>query len=87
MSQLYYTPKESTNASRRIAILVADGFSAAETQICPSGCSVTAGALSFIIGPRRGKIYPAEQPFGGVEGIMADHPYEGQRGPLCLMRF
>lgn len=39
-------------------------------------------ALPFVIGPRRGKVYPAGQTPGTGEGIQADHHYEGMRSTL-----
>ncbi|TRM59880.1 catalase-like domain-containing protein [Schizophyllum amplum] len=81
LSQAYYAPKTPTIASRRIAILIADGFSGNEVQAVRAALK-SAGAVPFLIGPRRGKIYPAGQTVGAGEGIMADHHFEGQRSTL-----
>ena len=85
LSQLYYTPKEPTIKSRRIAILLADGFNLAQVEGLRA--AFKAGmATSWIIGPRRGWVYPE-----GVEpdrdgkakgALWADHHYEGQRSTL-----
>ncbi|KAI0932534.1 catalase A [Taiwanofungus camphoratus] len=81
LSELYYAPKTPTIASRRIAILVADGFNLAEVTALRA--ALKAGqATTWIIGPRRGKVYPASQAVGSGQGIMADHHYEGQRSTL-----
>jgi len=76
LSQLYYAPKTPTIASRRIAILIADGFSASDVQSVRAAFA-TAGAVNFIIGPRRSKITSA-----GGETVMADHHFEGQRSTM-----
>jgi len=80
-SQLYYAPKEPTIVSRRIAILVADGFNAVEVGALRAAFKA-GGATTWLIGPRRGKVYPAGQQVGTGEGIFADHHYEGQRSTL-----
>ncbi|KAF8655852.1 hypothetical protein AX16_002935 [Volvariella volvacea WC 439] len=83
LSQVYYTPKKPTIVSRRIAILVADGFNATEVEGVRAALS-SAKALTFIIGPRRGKVQSA----GGTKlgmgeaALVADYPYEGQRSTL-----
>ncbi|KAH9947715.1 catalase [Amylocystis lapponica] len=81
LSQLYYAPKVPTIASRRIAFLVADGFNALEVEALRAALK-TGGATTWIIGPRRGKVYPAGQSVGSGEGVFADHHYEGQRSTL-----
>ncbi|PCH33365.1 catalase [Wolfiporia cocos MD-104 SS10] len=81
LSQLYYAPKEPTIASRRIAILLADGFNLKEVLALRAALKA-GGATSWIIGPRRGKVYPAGEQVGSGEGITADHHYEGQRSTL-----
>jgi len=78
LSQLYYAPKSPIIASRRIAVLVADGFNETEVQGVRAALS-SANALTFIVGPRRGKVLPAEE---GGEGLVADHHWEGQRSTL-----
>lgn len=75
LSQSYFHPKKPTIASRRVAILVADGFNLAEMEAVRAALT-SADALTFVIGPRRGKIYS-----DGKE-IMADHHFEGQRSTL-----
>lgn len=81
LSQLYYQPKTPTIASRRIAILVADGFHAAE--VAAVRAALAAGkASTWIIGPRRGKAYPVGEIVGKGPGILADHHFEGQRSTM-----
>ncbi|KAH7927367.1 catalase-domain-containing protein [Leucogyrophana mollusca] len=80
LSQTYYMPKEPTIVSRRIAILVADGFNAVEMQAVRAALT-SAKAVCYIIGPRRNHIRPAAgQDFG--QGVFADHHFEGQRSTL-----
>ncbi|KAK0443540.1 catalase [Armillaria borealis] len=78
LSQTYYFPKVPTIASRRIAILVADGFDQANVEGM-QGAIRELGALPFLIGPRRGRILPKG---GKSEGMMVDHHFEGQRSTL-----
>ena len=81
LSQVYYMPKEPTIKSRRIAILVADGFNIAEVEAMRAAFKV-GQATTWIIGPRRGWIYPAGQVAGKGTGVWADHHYKGQRSTL-----
>ena len=82
LSQLYYAPKEPTIKSRRIAILVADGFDLAQVEGLRA--AIKAGmATSWVIGPRRGWVYPDGAEVGsGLGGVWADHHFEGQRSTL-----
>ncbi|KAH9919532.1 catalase [Fomitopsis serialis] len=80
LSQLYYKPKEPTIKSRRIAILLADGYNLAEVEGLRA--AIKAGsATSWVIGPRRGRVYPKGQK-GGDVGVWADHHFEGQRSTM-----
>lgn len=73
-------PKEPTILSRRIAILVADGFNAVEMQAVRATLA-SFKAICYVVGPRRGHIHPmATQDVGS--GISADHHFEGQRSTL-----
>jgi catalase len=81
LSQLAFAPKTPTIKSRRIAILVADGFNLKEVTALRALIK-SASALSFVIGPRRGTIYAAGQKIGVGEGVWADHHYEGQRSTM-----
>ncbi|KAI0374468.1 catalase [Pilatotrama ljubarskyi] len=81
LSQLAFVPKEPTIKSRRIAILVADGFNLAEVEALRA--AFKAGmATTWIIGPRRGSVYPAGEAVGSGKGYSADHHYEGQRSTM-----
>lgn len=79
LSQLYYAPKEPTITSRRIAIVLADGFNLAQVEALRAAFKA-GGATSWVIGPRRGWVYPEGAVVGsGKGGVWADHHYEGQR--------
>lgn len=81
LSQIYFVPKVPTIATRRIAVLIADGFNMVEVEAIRS--LLAAGkATTWIIGPRRGKIYSQGQAIGTGSGIVADHHYEGQRSTM-----
>ncbi|KXN82631.1 Catalase A [Leucoagaricus sp. SymC.cos] len=81
LSQEYFRPKTPTIASRRIAILLADGFNEVEVQAVRAALAKEK-ATTWIIGPRRGKIQPAVDVLGTGEPITADHHFEGQRSTL-----
>lgn len=81
LSQLYYAPKQPTIKSRRIAILLADGFNLAQVEGFRAALKA-GGATSWIIGPRRGYVYPLGEAIGTGKGVWADHHYEGQRSTL-----
>lgn len=78
LSQSYYAPKKPTIASRRIAILIADGFNATEVQAVRAAFA-SAGAVNYIIGARRGEIKAAS---GLGDSVKADHHFEGQRSTM-----
>lgn len=85
LSQMYYLPKEPTIKSRRIAILVADGFD--RVQVEGMRAALKAGmATSWVIGPRRGWVYPeGVEPGRGEKksgAMFVDHSFEGQRSTL-----
>jgi len=81
LSQTHFAPKEPTIESRRIAVLVADGFNLAEVQAVVAALK-SAKAMPFLIGPRRGEVYPAGVNRALGKGIKADHHYEGARSTL-----
>ncbi|KAH7915119.1 catalase-like domain-containing protein [Hygrophoropsis aurantiaca] len=80
LSQTYYMPKEPTIVSRRVAILVADGFNAIEMETVRLALH-SAKAVCYVIGPRRSRIQPASGQNVGA-GVFADHHFEGQRSTL-----
>lgn len=81
LSQTFFAPKEPTIASRRIAILIADGFNETEVQ---GVRAMLAGAKAtcWLIGPRRSLIYYEGQTIGSGTGLVADHHFEDQRSTM-----
>jgi len=76
ISQFEFAPEKPLIKSRRIAILIADGFQEDVVQRLRAAMKAES-AFTFIIGPRRGKIVSATG-----TAIMADHHFEGQRSTL-----
>jgi catalase len=82
LSQRYYAPKKPTIASRRIAILLADGFNMVEVEAVRAKLA-SEKATTWIIGPRRGKVCAAAlDEKSEVACLVADHHFEGQRSTL-----
>jgi catalase len=80
LSQLDFLPKVPTIATRRIAILISDGFNAVEMQAVRAALT-SVKAVCYLIGPRRNHIRPmAGQDFG--PGVFADHHFDSQRSTL-----
>jgi len=77
ISQMDFKPEKPLIKSRRIAILIADGFEADAVEGLRAAMKLVS-ASTFIIGPRRGKISGAT----GATSVMADHHFEGQRSTL-----
>jgi catalase len=75
---VHYAPSKPAIASRRIAILVADGFNGTEVAAVRAALA-SASATTWIIGARRGTIKPGE---GLGDSISADHHFEGQRSTM-----
>ncbi|KZF22125.1 catalase [Xylona heveae TC161] len=80
LSQTYYNPKEPTIATRRVAILVADGFDPVAYYGVKAALTA-AGALPFTIGPRRLPVHAQGEDKSG-KGVSPDHHFEGMRSTL-----
>ncbi|KAH8431393.1 catalase catA [Aspergillus melleus] len=81
LSQTEFPGKVPTIASRRIAIIIGDGYD----PVAFSGmkAAVTAaGALPFIIGTKRSPIYADGETKDNAKGVIADHQYDGQRSTM-----
>lgn len=78
LSQFYYVPKAPTIITRRVAILMADGFNPADVQAVRLALA-SAKATNFTIGPCCNWMHPASQAIGERGGIVADHHSEGQQ--------
>lgn len=78
LSQLYHAPKTPTIKSRRIAMLITDGFNSAVLHSVKT--TLEAGLANvFIISERRGLI---KSETGTGPDIEADHHFDGQRSTL-----
>lgn len=81
LSQMEYLPKTPTIASRRIAILISEGYDPIAFSAI-YGAIKGAKALPFVIARRRSPIHAeGEDPSSG-KGIMPDHHFEGQRSTM-----
>lgn len=75
-------PGKLTIVTRRIAIIIADGFDQAMFEAVSTALKAQ-GATTHVIAPRRGMIFPAGvDPEGGTGGVMSDHHLEGQRSTM-----
>ncbi|TGZ83526.1 catalase-domain-containing protein [Ascodesmis nigricans] len=87
LSQLDLLPTTPTIATRRIAILIADGFDLAAFTAIRAALKAE-GALTFVIAPRRHMIYPSgvsRDPNSNSDsgkGVMPDHHLEGARSTM-----
>jgi len=81
ISQSEFPPAIPTIASRRIAILIADGYDSTALNHLKA-VIIAASALPFIIAPRRNNILPAGSQPGSKDGIKADHHLEGMRSTM-----
>jgi catalase len=76
ISQMELAPEKPLIKSRRIAILIDDGFEKDAVEGLRAAMKL-GSATTFIIGPRRGEISSATG-----TSVMADHHFEGQRSTL-----
>ena len=82
LSQLEFpASKEAGIASRRIAIIISDGFDRVAFEGMKAAVSA-AGALPFVIGTRRSAIYADGEAKGSGAGVIPDHQYDGQRSTM-----
>ncbi|KAI1396029.1 catalase [Hypoxylon fuscum] len=81
LSQLEFPPTKPTIASRRIAIIIADGFDNA-TYSAVKAAAKASSALPFTIGPRRSEIFPAGAAKTPGSGVQPDHHLEGMRSTM-----
>ncbi|KAK9242122.1 catalase-like domain-containing protein [Lipomyces tetrasporus] len=81
VSQLDFAPKEPTIASRRIAIIIGDGFDpVAFAGIM--GAVTGAGALPVVIGTRRQPIFADGEDKSSSKGATPDHQYDSMRSTM-----
>ncbi|KAK4503935.1 hypothetical protein PRZ48_004850 [Zasmidium cellare] len=81
LSQTEFPGKTPTIETRRIAIIIADGYDAAAYNgivAAAKACS----ALPYTIAPRRTPIYAAGESKESGKGVKPDHHLEGMRGTM-----
>ncbi|KAK8116888.1 catalase [Apiospora kogelbergensis] len=81
LSQTEFGPKKPTIESRRIAIIIADGYDATAYNSVKAAITA-AGALPFTMAPRRSEIYPAGAEKKAGSGVVPDHHLEGMRSTM-----
>ncbi|KAF8474236.1 catalase-like domain-containing protein [Kalaharituber pfeilii] len=82
ISQSEFPPTVPTIATRKVAILLADGYDS--PAVTGMKMAVTAaGAIPMIIAPRRHNIFPAgTDRSSSSKSIVADHHFEGMRSTM-----
>ena len=81
LSQLDFLPKEPTIESRRIAILIGDGYDPVAFNGL-YGAIKAAGALPFVIGSKRQPILPEGASQHSSKGTVPAHHFDGQRSTM-----
>lgn len=81
LSQAEFPPKKPTIESRRIALIIADGYDAVAFNGTKAAIA-SAGALPFVIAPRRSEIFPAGSDKKAGSGIVPAHHLEGMRSTM-----
>jgi catalase len=81
VSQTEFVPEKPTIATRRVAIIIADGYDSVAFDAVKTAVTA-AGALPFVIAPRRNEIHPAGSDRAQGSGTKADHHLEGMRSTM-----
>ncbi|KAH7041500.1 catalase [Microdochium trichocladiopsis] len=81
LSQFDYPPFKPTIASRRIAIIIADGFDKTIFDVVKAAI-LASSALPFVIGPRRSEVFPAGSDKSKGSGVVPGHHLEGMRSTM-----
>ncbi|KAI0200752.1 catalase [Astrocystis sublimbata] len=81
LSQTEFSPAKLTIATRRVAIIIADGFDKTTYDAITTAIKAS-GALPFTIAPRRSEIYPAGAEKNSGKGVQPDHHLEGMRSTM-----
>jgi catalase len=81
LSQFEFLPKEPTIETRRVAILIADGYDPVAYNGVKAALTA-AKALPFTIGARRSTIFAAGEDSKIGKGVKPDHHFEGMRSTL-----
>lgn len=81
LSQTEIQPKQPTIASRRVAIIIADGYD----KVAYEGIVAAlkgANAFPYTIGPKRSAIYAAGEDKNSSKGVTPAHHLEGMRSTM-----
>lgn len=81
VSQFDFMPSTPTIESRRIAVIIADGYDA-DAFNAANAAVKAAGAVPFVIGTRRAETFPAGADRKPGSGVVPDHHLEGQRSTM-----
>ncbi|KAL8297339.1 hypothetical protein RB600_002369 [Gaeumannomyces tritici] len=81
LSQLEFVPSSPTVASRKVAILIADGYDPVAYSAVRAALAA-AQAIPLTIAPRRSPIYAAGETRGSAKGVKPDHHLEGFRSTM-----
>ncbi|KAF5352195.1 hypothetical protein D9758_009253 [Tetrapyrgos nigripes] len=81
ISQLEFPPFEPTIKSRRVAIMIADGYDSLAFNGVRAAV-LAASALPVIIAPRRSEIFPASSDKKPGSGVFPHHHLEGYRSTM-----
>jgi len=81
LSQMDFLPAKPTIVSRRVAIIIADGYDPVAYNGMKAAL-LAAQAVPWTIGIRRNTVYPAGADKGSGAGVVPDHHLEGQRSTM-----
>jgi catalase len=81
LSQVDFAPKTPTIATRRIAIIIGDGFDSVAFNGVYTAVQA-AGALPFVIGTKRQPVFADGVDPQTGKGVTPDHQYDGMRSTM-----
>jgi len=81
LSQMDYLPEKADISSRKVAILIADGYDSTAFTAMTSALKAMR-AIPVVLGPRRSPIFAAGEDKTSAKGVMPNHHFEGQRSTL-----
>jgi len=81
LSQTEVQPKEPTIATRRVAILIADGYDPVAYKGIIAALEA-ANAFPYTIGPKRNPVYAAGESKDSKDAVKPSHHFEGQRSTM-----
>ncbi|KZL80596.1 catalase 1 [Colletotrichum incanum] len=81
LSQLEFMPETPTIKSRRVAIIIADGFDPVAFGAAKAAVAASM-AIPMVIGTRRSEIFPAGASKTAGKGVMPAHHLEGFRSTM-----